>query len=926
MRAQRPELLAATVALACAVSPAAAAAGETAQPFAISSFTTGVSTTQAGAHPNVTTSLRLATHPAPDTGEPLPNEDPRDLTVNAPPGLVGNLTAVPACPEVEFQSAAGPGGFSCPPASQVGTATELYSDTAVVRVPVVMLEHGSGQVARLGVWGPQVVVIDVSLRTGRDYGITTTTRDIPQLAVWGVDLELWGVPAQHERGCQTSTYVELAAPGYSPELAAECLPATPPDPPAQWRAFLTNPTTCAGGSLTTTLALNSYQHPRRYITASSPQPPPTGCDTLAFDPSITLAPDTSEADAPSAYSLELTVPQDGDANGFASSELRDAVVTLPSGVTLDPSAANGLQACSDEQFGAGSTTPPSCPSASVIGSDEVTSPDVPEPLRGHLYVGQPEPGSMYRIFESLEGDGLDVKLEGTAFPDPASGQITAIFDDLPQLPFGELRLHLKGGSTAALANPPTCGPAPTTTDLTPWSGNADATPFASFDVTADGSGSACPAAWPFAPGFSAGSNSLVAGASTTFSLTLSRPDRTQYLGGLSVHLPPGLLGDLAGVPLCPSAQAAAGTCPPASAIGTVTASSGAGEAPLTLPGTVYLAQPRILNSPASLSVVVPAIAGPYNLGNVVVAADTRVNDDGSITVRSDPLPTILDGVPLRIRQIALDVTRPGFMRNPTSCAPRSVTATILSTHGQSVAARSPFQLADCQSLPFAPRFTVSTQARTSKANGASLDVKVSSAAGQANIAKVDVALPRQLPSRLTTLQQACSQAQFAADPAACPAGSVVGRASASTPLLNEPLAGPAILVSHAGAAFPDLVLVLQGQGATIELTGNTSIKNGVTYSRFDALPDVPVSAFELKLPEGPYSILAAHLPAKAHGSACGQRLTMPTSITGQNGAQVAQSTRIAVSGCPRAKRPSRRSSRAQRSRERRSRGSRVPAR
>jgi hypothetical protein len=537
----------------------------------------------------------------------------------------------------------------------------------------------------------------------------------------------------------------------------------------------------------------------------------------------------------------------------------------------------------------------------VIGTDEVISPNVPEPLHGQVYVGQPEPGNMYRVFQNIEGDGIDVKLEGTASPNPVTGQITATFENLPQLPFSEFKLHFKGGNTAPLANPPTCGQGTTATDLTPWSGNADATPSSSFDVSSDGLGGACPAAWPFAPVFSAGSSSLVAGAGTTFSLTVTRADRTRYLGGLSAHLPPGLVGDLASVPLCPAAQAAVGACSSASAIGTVSTESGSGGTPFTLPGTVYLAQPRIANSPASLSVVVPAIAGPYNLGNVVVGADVRVNNDGSIAVSSDPLPTILDGVPLRIRQIGLDITRPGFMINPTSCAPMSVNATILSTQGQSTGVSSPFQLADCQSLSFSPKFTVSTQAKTSKANGASLDVNVMSGPGQANIAKVDVTVPKQLPTRLTTLQKACTAAQFAANPAGCPAGSVVGTAIARTPLLSGPLTGPAILVSHGGAAFPDLVLVLQGQGITIDLTGETDIKRGVTYSKFETVPDVPVSTFELKLPEGPYSILGAYLPANANGSMCGQALTMPTTITGQNGAQVIEQTKLAVTGCPKAK-------------------------
>jgi hypothetical protein len=887
-------LAASTVALVCA--DAAAAAKE---PFAISSFTTSVSTTQAGAHPDASTSIRFASHRG-ELGQIFPNQNPREVTVALPAGFLGNPTAVDECTQKQVSES----NPACPSSSQVGVANELIGGTPLsLDAPVVNLTHGPNEVARLGLEGAAPVIVKISVRSGGDYGVTTTT-SVPQAPVWGVDLTLWGVPAEHERGCQSRVYTT-----YEGVLGTRCQPATPPSPPAQWRPFLTNPTTCAGGPLTTTLSVNTFQDPGRWLTATSDQPQPTGCSSVAFSPSITVTPDSTQADAPAGYTFDLTAAQNEDPNGFASSQLREAVVTLPPGATLDPSAATGLQACTDDQFGMGATTPPSCPAASQIGTSEVVSPDLANPLHGQIYVGEPQRGAMYRVLQNIEGEGVDVKLEGRASPDPATGQITATFKDLPQLPFSEFRLHLRAGNASPLANPPSCGGATTTTDLAPWSGNADATPSTAFAVSSDGLGGACPALWPFEPRFSAGSNSLTAGAATTFSLTLARADRTQYLGGLSTHLPPGLVGDLAAVPLCPAAQAAGGTCPPSSAIGTVTTESGAGEAPFTLPGTVYLAQPRIANSPASLSVVVPAVAGPYNLGNVIVGADIRVGDDGSVTATSDPLPTILDGVPLRVRQIGLDITRPGFMLNPTSCAPMSVDATILSTEGQSAQVSSPFQLTDCQSLPFSPRFTATIQAKTSKANGASLATGIAAAPGHANIAKVDVALPKQLPSRLTTLQKACPEVQFASNPAGCPAASIVGTASARTPLLNGPLSGPAMLVSHGGAAFPDLAIVLQGQGITVKVTGSTDIKGGVTYARFESLPDVPVSSFQLTLPAGPYSMLGSYLPAKARGSLCGQRLAMPTTITGQNGAQVTVRTPITVAGCPKARPRARRAPR-----------------
>ena len=283
------------------------------------------------------------------------------------------------------------------------------------------------------------------------------------------------------------------------------------------------------------------------------------------------------------------------------------------------------------------------------------------------------------------------------------------------------------------------------------------------------------------------------------------------------------------------------------------------------------------------------------------AAITVNPQTAQVTVTSDPLPTILQGIPFDLRTVNVTVDRTGFTFNPTNCSSLSVAGTIASPPGASAGVSSPFHVTNCAGLAFKPSFAVSTQAKTSKADGASLDVKVASGSGQANIAKVDVALPTQLPSRLTTLQKACTEAQFDANPAGCPTGSFVGVATAVTPILSVPLTGPAILVSHGGAAFPDLVLILQGEGVTIDLTGNTDIKKGITYSRFETVPDAPISAFELKLPEGPHSILGAYLPAKSNGSVCGQHLAMPTTITAQDGAVVTQTTKIAVTGCPTAK-------------------------
>jgi len=461
-----------------------------------------------------------------------------------------------------------------------------------------------------------------------------------------------------------------------------------------------------------------------------------------------------------------------------------------------------------------------------------------------------------------------------------------------------VKIVLTGGQRAALANPQSCGVAATSSDLRPWSApksGPDATPGSSFVVTG------CASPQLFGPAFSAGTVTPSAGGFSPFTLTLARQDGEQDLAGLTVTTPPGLLGLLKSVQRCPEPQAAQGTCGADSLIGHVQVAVGSGSEPLWVSGQVFLTGPY-KGAPFGLSVVVPAVAGPFDLGNVVVRAaigvDTRT---AQITVASDPLPQLVDGVPLRVKTVNVSIDRQGFIFNPTNCSQQQVTGTLTSAQGAAVAVSSQFAVAGCAGLPFKPSFKVSTQAKTSKRNGASLDVSVTSGQGQANIGKVAVSLPKQLPSRLTTIQQACPQATFAVNPASCPAGSDIGTATAHTPVLANPAAGPAYLVSHGGAAFPDLVVILQGEGVTLELVGSIDIKKGVTSSAFNSVPDAPISTFELRLPEGPHSGLAAVLPSKAKGSLCGTSLTMPTTITGQNGAQVKQGTKIAVMGCAKTK-------------------------
>jgi hypothetical protein len=515
------------------------------------------------------------------------------------------------------------------------------------------------------------------------------------------------------------------------------------------------------------------------------------------------------------------------------------------------------------------------PEASKVGEATVTTPALPDKLTGALYIGGPASGPItappYKVFLTLAGDGVAVKLVGSVQPDPGTGQLTTTFTQNPQLPFSELVLRIKGGARAPLANPDSCGAFTTSSLLTPWSSpfTPEATPFDTFAITGCGGSQ-------FAPSFNGGTVNQ-AGSFSPFTLTLSRHDRdfAPFLERFNrgTRFRSELAGD--------------------------------GADPFWESGSVFLTE-SYKGEPFGLSIVVPAKAGPFDLGNgacdcVVVRAKIEIDPHTSaLTITSDPLPTILQGIPVQLKHVNVTVDRPGFTFNPTNCSQLAISAVLTSEQGATAQESVPFQVANCATLPFKPTFTVLTQGKTSKANGASLHVKVTSGPGQANIGKVKVDLPKQLPSRLTTLQKACTAAQFATDPAGCPAGSVVGTAIAHTPLLTGPLTGPVYLVSHGGAAFPDLEIVLQGEGITLILDGQTDIKKGITISTFNTVPDAPISTFDLVLPEGPHSALAAY------GDLCKSRLTMPTALTGQNGAVIKQTTRIAVSGCPKHKAKKRR--------------------
>lgn len=878
---------------------------------------------QAASHPfELTTTLAFAVagreRPLPqnrDRESPIAAGAAKDLQITLPPGVVGNPQAVPRCSQQAFLEAE---GIDCPLDTQVGTVKPFFYGTFGSNVfPVYDIVPAPGEPAELGFSvGVGRVPLFLHVReNGRgEYALAASLTDIPEAGpLQGVILTLWGVPAasSHDReregtlgGGEGHTGKSCAPALVTNGSGVKELTGCPSGAPAT--PFLTLPSGCADTWLGVEVEDDTWEQPglalERFPVVPLLAESLAGCEALWFSPTLTLAPESTQAGATSGYTVDVHVPQDESPTGLATPELRRAQVTLPAGVELSASVANGLEACSASQFEAGSTAPAQCPVGSRIGSLKVDTPMFSSPLEGPLYVGTPQcspcdgadaqDGRLLRLLAQVRGSGVTVKLEGSASIDQATGQLTASFDQLPELPFEDLELELEGGERAPLVNASTCGTVQSASSrLTPYSSEQPAEPSSeAFEL----GGCSAPR---FDPTFLAGTTDNEAGASGPLTVTLSRTDADEDLQGLSVKLAPGLLGLLSTVVPCPVAQAQEERCGPASQLGTASVGAGPGADPTFLSGSVYLTGPYE-GAPYGLSVVVPAIAGPFDLGTLTVAA--RVSLDPStaaLTISSDPLLQSLDGIPLELKTIELDIDRPGFVLNPTDCRTLAIEGTASSVGGRTATLSSRFQAADCASLKFAPKLTALAHGHTSKAQGVHLHVRIRSAAGRANVSQLKLDLPASLVPRLSTLQHACVEAVFQASPSGCPEASAVGTATILTPLLRQPLDGSVYVVSRGGAAPPEVAVVLKGEGLTVEVLGETSVKGGVAAAIFRSLPDVPFSELDLLLDAGPHSLLSTDLPPAADGSLCGRRLAMPTEITGQNGAVVKQTTTIAISGC-----------------------------
>ncbi|MGA9285296.1 MAG: hypothetical protein WBV85_07620 [Solirubrobacteraceae bacterium] len=903
MRGLLAGLVAVAVCLACSTS-AWAGYGLTEKGFEVSIVNRdGTPDRQAGSHPFAySTTLTLNEQPTAESTRSV-GGNTRDVEVELPAGLVGDAGNIPACPMTEFKGkeviALTGNARPCPEDTQVGVI-ELDLSGIGWREPVFNLVPEKGAPAEFGfVVATSPVVLIPHVRTGSDYGINVQFETIPEaFSLIQGKLTLWGVPADPghdgERGeCLTG---ETAFPN-----KGECPTSAQPKP------FLSMPTSCSG-PLTFQARVDSWEAPGVFSEKSASIPGMTDCGKLGFSPSLVVQPEPAEASSPSGLSVEIQVPQTYDSPvGLATANLKDTTVTLPAGVAVNPAAGDGLAACSEAQLGLNTAAPAACPDASKLGVVEITTPLLTHPLVGGVYLAQQGnlPGNGTNPFGSLLAlylaiqdpqSGVVVKLAGEVRPDPATGQLVTRFLNNPQVPFDSLKLSFFGGPRAALVNPPFCGPYTTSTQMSPWSGGASSTPGSTFQITSGPAGAGCLLSQPFDPVLVAGTTSNQAGGYSPFTFTFDRGDAEQDPSRIQVQTPLGLSGALSHVSLCGEPQAQQGTCGPDSLIGRATVAVGAGSNPFYVTGMVYLTG-SYNGASYGLSFVVPAVAGPLNLGTVVVRAAVSVDPHtAALTVTSEPLPQILQGIPLHIRAVNVMLDRQQFTFNPTSCEPLTIHTAMSSSQGAIVNDQTRFQVTNCAALAFKPNFKVYTSGHTSRAGGASLDVSLSfpktGFGSQANVSKVKVDLPKSLPSRLTTLQKACVASVFEANPGDCPAGSRVGYAEAVTPILPVPLRGPAFFVSHGGEAFPDLIVVLQGYGVRVDLIGSTFInKQSITSSTFNTVPDVPVGTFRLYLPQGKNSALAAN------GNLCQKKLAMPTLFVAQDGTKIHTSTPIAVTGC-----------------------------
>lgn len=847
----------------------------------------GSAVTQAGSHPyqltigmgfNVVGAKELS-----DTNR-VPGGGVRRISATLPRGVVVDPGAAPKCSEAVFESGGDGSKLDrpCPPSTQVGILTLPVSLSAshptVSPLPVYNLAPPPGVAGALGVEVIQGVYVHLLGHLSSDglYRIAADVINTPAtVGVIGSELTLWGEPADpshdHVRGVCA---VQDPPTGEKGERCS----AAPSN-----RALVSLPSSCAPEPLGADLTIENWLG--KAVSASLPftdlagkAEVVDGCGNLNFSPTATAQPTTNVSDSPSGLDFDLHIPQDFAYEGLAEANLRDTTVKLPVGLTVNPSAANGLGACGEAQIDLHQDTPSACPGDSKLGTVEVSTSLIEHPLHGSIYLASPHAnpfGTLLALYLAIEdpspGSGVVIKLPGRVEADWSTGQLTATFQENPELPFEDLVLHFFDGPRASLTTPLSCGEYTTESLLTPWStpeGQALSSSN-SFTTGAAASGGDCPSGEAAAPrgfSFTAGTESPLAGIYSPFVLHLSRKDGFQHIAGIETTLPEGLVGKLAGVAYCPESGIAEAksreapeegkeeivspSCPASSELGTVNVTAGSGTSPFPVSGHAYLAGPY-KGAPLSMVVIVPAVAGPFDLGTVVDRVALKVGEyDARVHAVADPLPTVRDGIPLDVRSIEVKLGRPGFTLNPTSCEAKAVEASITTQTGQVTPLNNRFQVGDCGTLAFKPKFSLSLKGPTKRTGHPSLRAEVvyPKGSGYANIARAQVSLPHSEFLDQGNIGKACTKVLLAA--AACPAKSVYGKVRAWTSLLEKPLEGPVYLVGGYGYKLPALVAELNGQ-IRVLLVGkvDTDKQKGIRNT-FEAVPDAPVEKFVLVMKGG----------------------------------------------------------------------------
>jgi len=841
--------------------------------------------TQAGSHPHTATAEFFFPQFLTANGLGFSTDSLKSVITDLPPGLVGNPQGIPTCTEEQLTAGVLP---LCPPETQVGEIT-LWENgggnvpgSPSVEIPgIYNMKPPAGVPAAFGFnLAGAAVHIYAKVRTGGDYGVTLITKNSPEsIALAGITFTVWGVPAD---------------PSHDPKrwCAGAFTPGCPSADSADPKPFVSLPTSCIGTDgipgdpVETFIDVIGWRGGDARSSVLShdntlPTPNPIGldgCNAVDFSPTLETRPTTNVADSPSGLDVDLHIPQNEDPEGTAEAHLKDTTVTLPEGLVINPSGANGLGGCSPAQADLHSEAPARCPDAAEIGTVEVDSPLVDHPIPGAVYLANPYDNpfnSLLALYIAVDDPqtGTVVKLAGQVHADPNTGRLSATFNDNPQLPFEDFKLHFKGGPHGSLRTPATCGTYATTSSLTPWSApdsGPPATPQDAWAITQSPGGGSCPSspgARPNSPDLDAGSVSPIAGASTPTVVSLRRADGSQEFSSVNVTLPPGMTGRLVGIPYCSDAALAAAaqhsgrqeeaspSCPAASRIGSVDVAAGAGPDPYHAQGTAHLAGPY-KGAPLSMAIVTPATAGPFDLGTVVVRVALYVDPiSGQITAISDPIPQILQGIPLDVRSARVHLDRPGFTRNGTSCNPLSFSGQLTSTLGQAAPLAERFQLGECSSLGFKPKLVIRLIGGTTRGAHPALQGTLQMPEGGANIARASVALPHSEFLDQAHIGTVCTRVQFGANE--CPAASVYGHATATSPLVDYPVEGPVYLRSSSHK-LPDLVMALHGppsQPVEVDAVARIdSIKGGIR-STFEGVPDLPLSKVVLSMEGGKKGLL-----------------------------------------------------------------------